>query len=462
MKQEDFTLALNALLPDCNPEAAAKWTEFAAGCVAHEQFVYYIPMEQDAAVEKWLDATFAGLYAVNQEYGPEIATQVAGLSCQQCALYPSEMLSAAAVLKNGGNAEQVKDMSDSGSLEMNEPFFIDLPDKAALTRHGPEIAVSSHGVPCGQPQKQTEPGYLLADGTALFDSKRDNFGRYWGNVGTNGIYIQTAQQYAPIRGTEGEIKAFQEVKPVTELEQEVAFLADPRDVFALYRLNSSPLTDFMDFLPLPDLCKSGASPLEGSYDLIHVIPMQPGDDPDKMIDACRAVDALHPGDIAVYKQSGVLTCWYVDQLAYSKLPGLLENCLKATIEAEAKSNVAQIDPKRDIEQIIAGMRRETVHEITKEYASPGAQSAWYWTYIGSLDLACMLGLIDDSRRQALYREVEPLSPKNYPVADTSKQVGGTIHHEPSKPSVRDALRQHREDAVKPQGGTASPNREQER
>ena len=30
MKQEDFSLALNALLPTCDPEAASKWAKLVA------------------------------------------------------------------------------------------------------------------------------------------------------------------------------------------------------------------------------------------------------------------------------------------------------------------------------------------------------------------------------------------------------------------------------------------------
>ena len=102
MRQEEFSLALNALLPGCDPEAASKWAEFAAECVGQDQFAYFIPMEHDAAVEKWLDATFAGIYTVKQEHGPEIAVKVAGLSCQRCALYPGEMMQAArAALRPG-------------------------------------------------------------------------------------------------------------------------------------------------------------------------------------------------------------------------------------------------------------------------------------------------------------------------------------------------------------------------
>lgn len=64
---------------------------------------------------------------------------------------------------------------------------------------------------------------------------------------------------------------------------------------------------------------------------------------------------------------------------------------------------------RDVEQVIAGLKSETIREITRENARPEAQLAWYWTYIGSLDMAQQLGLINDARRQALYREVEQFS-----------------------------------------------------
>ena len=49
---------------------------------------------------------------------------------------------------------------------------------------------------------------------------------------------------------------------------------------------------------------------------------------------------------------------------------------------------------RDVEQVVAGLKAETVREITKENVRPEAQLAWYWTYIGSLDMAQRLGLIN--------------------------------------------------------------------
>ena len=100
--------------------------------------------------------------------------------------------------------------------------------------------------------------------------------------------------------------------------------------------------------------------------------------------------------------------------------------------------------------------------ITQKGASLESQLAWYWTYIGSLDMAFMLGLIDDKRRQALYGEVEKYKLKNYlitaeaGVEQNANQIDGIINNEAPKPSLRDALRQYQEEAGKPQGGDVPP------
>ena len=343
MKRDEFALALNALLPGCDPEAPEKWAEFADENVDSQQFAWFIPMDdRDAAVEKWLDATFAGLYAVNREYGPEIAMKVAGLTCQRCALYPGEMLGAADVLKNGGDAERISGMIASNLLEAEQPFFFDLPDGAALTLQGPEINIVQSGVPCGLMEKRTEPGYLLTDGTALLECERDDFGRYRGGAGMDGMYLQTGRLYAPLCGVDGQIRAFQEVKPVSAREREAAFLAGQGDAFALYCLKTDGHADPEGYVPLTRLQQSGASPLDGNYDLVHVIPLAPGADFNKTLEACRGLGLVRPSDIAAFKQVGAVTCWYVDMLAYSRLPGLLDNSLKA-VEMDVEQNYNQID-----------------------------------------------------------------------------------------------------------------------
>lgn len=366
MRREEFALALNSLLPGCDPEAPEKWAEFAAECVDHSQFAYSIPIiDDDMAIEKWLDATFAGLYAVSREYGSEIAAKVAGLSCHRCALYPGEMLAAADVLKNGGDAERISGMIASDLLEAEQPFFFDLPDGAALTLQGPEINIVQSGVPCGLMEKRTEPGYLLADGTALLESERDDFGRYRGGAGMDGMYLQTGQLYAPVRGADGQIRAFQEVKPVMVKEREIAFLSGQGDAFAIYRLRSTLPPG--DCVSLVQLQKSGASPLDGNYDLIHAAQLVPGTDIHRTIESCRNIDMVRPGDIVASRKAGVLTCWYVDMLACSWLPGLLENSLKAA-EIGAEQNYNQIDgiinneaPKPSVRDSLKQFQQEADH-----------------------------------------------------------------------------------------------------
>ena len=129
------------------------------------------------------------------------------------------------------------------------------------------------------------------------------------------------------------------------------------------------------------------------------------------------------------------------------------------------------DQMPNVEQIIAGMRDETIREIGKDTISAAAQVAWYWSYIGALDMAQQLGLIDDTRRQELYHEAETFKPVcevravqrgDYLAAaemsteQNYNQIDGIINNEAPKPSVLDTLRQCQEDAGKSQSGTAPP------
>lgn len=60
--------------------------------------------------------------------------------------------------------------------------------------------------------------------------------------------------------------------------------------------------------------------------------------------------------------------------------------------------------RQDVERRIAAMKAETFREIQKDSVSPAGKLAWYWSYLGSLDMAQELGLITDDRRQAFYHE----------------------------------------------------------
>lgn len=64
----------------------------------------------------------------------------------------------------------------------------------------------------------------------------------------------------------------------------------------------------------------------------------------------------------------------------------------------------------DVEKILADSYDEVVSELTKDHLSPKARMAWYWTYIGGLDMLQQLGLISDEHRQRLYHQVAELKP----------------------------------------------------
>ncbi|MCI9069018.1 MAG: DUF4316 domain-containing protein [Lachnospiraceae bacterium] len=87
---------------------------------------------------------------------------------------------------------------------------------------------------------------------------------------------------------------------------------------------------------------TGESPIISGYDLIATDPIMRGADALAILEEYRANGFARPGDVVSFKQDGAVTCWYVDQLAFSKLPGLLENHLK-TAELGMEQNCNQID-----------------------------------------------------------------------------------------------------------------------
>lgn len=130
MKQETFIDSVQELFPGCGREAAQGWIDFAAENVEQEQYVNFIPEpNQAAAVEKWLDTLYAGLYQAKQEFGTEVASEVYNLPLSQnhC-LYPWEMKEAAAYLQSGGDLDNVSQLSVDGEFDSGAPFFPTLED----------------------------------------------------------------------------------------------------------------------------------------------------------------------------------------------------------------------------------------------------------------------------------------------------------------------------------------------
>ena len=123
-------------------------------------------------------------------------------------------------------------------------------------------------------------------------------------------------------------------------KREAGFLSYEGDAAAVYRFGAGELMDRSE--PLERVRQNGESPIMSGYDLILTGPIMQGVDAPAILDEYRTNSFVKPGDIIAFKQAGEVTCWYVDQLACSKLPGLLGHYLAAA-EMSAEGNYNQID-----------------------------------------------------------------------------------------------------------------------
>ena len=81
------------------------------------------------------------------------------------------------------------------------------------TTYESPISIREFGVPYGLLYRRTEPGYVLEDGTVLLECERDEYGRYRGGAGMDGMYMQTGRLYAPVHTEDGQISGFREIRP---------------------------------------------------------------------------------------------------------------------------------------------------------------------------------------------------------------------------------------------------------
>ena len=68
------------------------------------------------------------------------------------------------------------------------------------------------------------------------------------------------------------------------------------------------------------------------------------------------------------------------------------------------------DADQNVETLLASMMEETRRMIAASSKEDG-RVAWYWSFIGSLDMARQLGLITEERRQELYEGDETMNTK---------------------------------------------------
>ncbi len=122
--------------------------------------------------------------------------------------------------------------------------------------------------------------------------------------------------------------------------REAEFLSKSGDSAAVYRFRAGEIAGRPE--PLERVRLSGGSPIESGFELIATGPITQEADVLAILDEYRANGFVKPGDIVAFKRAGALSCWSVDLLAYNRLHGLLENCLK-TAELGMEQNCNQID-----------------------------------------------------------------------------------------------------------------------
>lgn len=68
------------------------------------------------------------------------------------------------------------------------------------------------------------------------------------------------------------------------------------------------------------------------------------------------------------------------------------------------------DTDMNVEKLLKAMKEEAERGI-RDGGKYESKVAWYWSHIGSIDMARQLGLITEERRQELYREFEEIKPE---------------------------------------------------
>lgn len=110
----------------------------------------------------------------------------------------------------------------------NERYAVTLADVPAEI-----VGIRQAGVPYGYGQRRTEPGFLLADGTALLESEKDENGFYLGGAGMDGMYLKTGQRYEPVRDEDGRITAFRRMS-----EHLPQFASEEQKLIFQYAMNT--------------------------------------------------------------------------------------------------------------------------------------------------------------------------------------------------------------------------------
>ena len=105
------------------------------------------------------------------------------------------------------------------------------------------------GVPVGYIDRHMESGFVLADGTALLESEKDESGFYVGGAGMDGMFLRTNERYEPVRDENGAVTAFRRMS-----EYLPRFSAEEQALIFQYGMNTRDnlaTRPHLQMVPLP-------------------------------------------------------------------------------------------------------------------------------------------------------------------------------------------------------------------
>ena len=117
-----------------------------------------------------------------------------------------------------------------------------------------------------------------------------------------------------------------------QTQRERAFLRHTGDCFAVYQFRTGTDVSRPGYVTLESARKSGLTPRQSGYDIVYTASLTGSDNISRVEKQFREhppVDFHHrnvrAGDIIAVKKDGKLKAWYLDQIAFSELPGLFGN-----------------------------------------------------------------------------------------------------------------------------------------
>lgn len=98
---------------------------------------------------------------------------------------------------------------------------------------GEIVGINQVGVTMGLINKHTEPGFVLADGSAVLESEKDEAGFYIGGTGMDGMFLSTPERYEPVRDEDGAVYAFRRMS-----EHLTRFTGEEQQTIFQYAMNT--------------------------------------------------------------------------------------------------------------------------------------------------------------------------------------------------------------------------------